>query len=131
MAKRKSAIARSASASAAKPVVVRPAIVRVGGGRSRAPALASRAARAATIAAIEERHTLTALAAAGIAGWLRRSDAGRDLIERLPALEPLGPEGTAAIVAWAIGRWGRSRVAEHIATGLGSVAIYRIARGEE
>lgn len=124
---------KNRSTAIARPV--RPVVVRVGAPARtlvrRSAALAHHVGRRAIEAAEKEKHTLTAIAAAGIMGWARSSDAGRDLIERLPALGPLGVEGTLALGFWVFGRWGRSRIAEHVATGLGSVAIYRLARGED
>jgi hypothetical protein len=48
---------------------------------------------------------------------------------QLPKIDAIGTAGTYGLVAWAIGRWTRSNVAQHVATGLLSVAAYQLAAG--
>lgn len=81
------------------------------------------ASRAAWRAAQAEQHTLLALAAAGLFGWARRTgaDLPKPLGEAIPAPLQYG------LLAWVLGRWTRSRTAEHVATGLLSVGIYDAA----
>lgn len=96
-------------------VVVEPA-------RRRRSTLARRAgsaaARTAAKAAAQERHTLAALAAAAIAGAARRYDWD------LPTIGDMPPTLTWGLGAWAFGRWGKNKMAQHVATGLLSVGLY-------
>ena len=75
-------------------------------------------------AALSEKHTLTAMAAAGALGLAERNNVP------LPHLAFLGRAGTYGALAWAIGRYTGNRTAEHLATGLLSVASYQLAAGK-
>lgn len=93
------------------------------GGARRAGALMRRGASAAARAAMTERHTVAAVGAAAVLGIARRQGV------QLPSIPALGVAGTYGVAAWALGRMTRSRVAEHVATGLLSVAAYELASG--
>lgn len=69
----------------------------------------------------EERHTLAAVAAAGVLGLAKRQGV------ELPRIEALGTPGTYGLAAWALGKWSRNRTLSHVATGLLSVALYELA----
>lgn len=102
------------------PIVIRqsaPVHRRVG------RAVRSGARRAAGIAG-SEKHTLVAFAAAGLLGYAEKQKFP------LPSIGPLGPASTTALISWAIGRATRSTIAAHVATGLGSVGIYKMASGQ-
>lgn len=99
-----------------------PSIVVVGNGRARPPSRAqrvgSRIGSVAAQAAMAEKHTLAALLAAGIAGAARRYD------WKLPTLGDLPPPLVWGLGAWAVGRFGKNKMAQHVATGLLSVGLY-------
>lgn len=96
-------------------VVVQPQPSR---SRKLAKRAGSAAARTAAKAAAQERHTLAALAAAAIAGAARRYD------WQLPTIGDMPPTLTWGLGAWAFGRWGKNKMAQHVATGLLSVGLY-------
>lgn len=80
-----------------------------------------RYAHAAGRAAAGEKHMLVAFAAAGAYGLAER--AGMPI----PSIGPIGPAGTLAVAAWLYGKTQKSNTALHLATGLGCVAINRLA----
>lgn len=107
-----------------------------GGGRSSARAVvvrvpgavktaARRGASAVARAAIDERHTLVALGAAGALGLLEKQDV------ELPHFEPIGVAGTYGIAAFMLARFTKSRTLAHAATGLMSIAVYNFAKGDD
>jgi hypothetical protein len=98
-------------------------IVRVPSISPRARALARRGVSAAARIAASERHTAAAVGAAAVLGFAARSGV------TLPRIEALGTAGTYGLVAWAVGRFTRSPMAQHVATGLLSVAAYQLAAG--
>lgn len=121
MARRSSAgqFTRTIVARAPSPVI-----------RIAAPAasVARRAGRAVRRAAprvgravASEKHTITAVVAAGVLGFVEKSGFA------IPSIGPVGPAGTAGLIAWAIGRTTKSQTAQHVATGLLCVAINRWA----
>jgi hypothetical protein len=87
--------------------------------RERAAKVARRVGSASAAFARDERHTFTALLAAAASGYAR--GAGMSL----PYIDALGLEGTYGLLAWGIARYTRNRTAEHVATGLLSVAAAR------
>lgn len=70
---------------------------------------------------MSEKHMLTAFGAAAAYGLAER--AGMPI----PSIGPLGPAGTVAAAAWLYGRTQRNPFALHLATGLGCIAINRLA----
>lgn len=64
---------------------------------------------------------LVAFGAAGAYGLAER--AGMPI----PSIGPIGPAGTLALAAWLYGKTQKSQTALHLATGLGCVAINRLA----
>lgn len=95
--------------------------------RERAGQVARRVGSAAASAAREEKHTITAVVAAAVVGYAQREN----MLDNLPQIDAIGPVGTLGAVAWAAGRFMRSNVASHVATGLLSIAAYDLARGRE
>lgn len=85
--------------------------------RKTAGNLARRGASAAARAAASERHTLTAMGAAAALGYVEGSGT------QVPKIDALGVAGTYGGLAWMVGRFTKSRVAEHVATGLLAVAV--------
>lgn len=75
---------------------------------------------AAARAAATERHTMVALGAAGIHGYMTRPGSAP-----LPHVEQLGTAGTYGAIAWAIGKFTGSTMAQHAATGLLAVQVDR------
>jgi hypothetical protein len=96
---------------------------------SRASKLARRGLTAAGKAALSERHTLAALGAAAVMGYLDKPDASGRRTE-LPHVQALGRAGTYGLAAWAIGRFSGSPMVQHAATGLLSIQLYRMASGQ-
>lgn len=94
--------------------------------RERAGAVARRVGSAAASAAREEKHTITAVVAAAVVGYAQREN----MLDNIPQIDAIGPVGTLGAVAWAAGRFMRSNVASHVATGLLSIAAYELARRE-
>lgn len=82
---------------------------------------ARRYARGVGRAVGAEKHMLVAFAAAGAYGLAER--AGMPI----PSIGPIGPAGTLAVAAWLYGKTQKSTTALHLATGLGCVAINRLA----
>jgi hypothetical protein len=91
--------------------------------RTRVVALARRGGTAAAAVAAAEKHTMWALGAAGALGYASRED----MLTSVPRIDALGVEGTLGAAAWVIGKMTGSKVASHVATGLLSVAIYKLA----
>jgi hypothetical protein len=79
---------------------------------------------AAGRAAADQKHLIAAIAGAAGLGLLRRFGVIYDL--QLGAVT-IPQEAWAAVVAFVVGRMMRSRVASHMATGAGSIAVYRMA----
>jgi S1-C subfamily serine protease len=78
---------------------------------------AGRAGRAVA----SEKHTMAALAAAGVYGLIEKSGVA------IPTIGPLGPAATIGLGAWLYGRVSKNQTAQHIATGLLAVAVNRWA----
>jgi hypothetical protein len=74
-------------------------------------------------AAMSEKHTLTALAAAAAVGFAKRQGFN------LPHLPMMGPAATYGLASWALAKYTGNKIASHAATGLLSVAIYELAAG--
>lgn len=72
-------------------------------------------------AAKSEKHTLTAVGAAAVLGYLEKTGV------QIPSVGPLGPAATAGLAAWLYGRYSKNQTAQHVATGLLCVAINRWA----
>lgn len=96
---------------------------------SRAGRIARRAGGAVAKAAWNEKHTITALVAAGVLGYMQRpAAAGAPARTPLPHIAALGEAGTYALGAFLVGKATGSVVAQHVATGLGCVAINQMAQ---
>ena len=79
---------------------------------------------AAGRAAMAEKHTAAAVVAAAALGLLERNNVP------LPALGFVGTAGTYGIGAWLVGRYTGNQTMQHVATGLLSVAAYKLGKGE-
>lgn len=115
-----------AAHSRSRSVTRAPARTIVIQGGKRAGAVARRVGGAAAAAARDEAHTITALLAAAALGYARREN----MLANLPQIEAIGPEGSIALVAYALGKMTKSKIASHVATGLGAVAVNRMAAGD-
>lgn len=112
-----------AKTSTNKPIVLRvptpsPAT------RAKAAGVARRGYSAAARVASQERHTLVAIGGAAVLGYMKKQGV------QLPKINALGTPGTYGLIAWAIGRFTKSPVAQHVATGLMSVSAYELASGQ-
>lgn len=104
-----------------------PRIIRIREGGKKAKNLAKRGVSKAAQIARDEMHTLVAVGAAGAFGYARRED----MLANIPKIEAIGAEGTYALVAFAAGKFLKSKVASHVATGLACVAVNRMAAGDD
>ena len=86
--------------------------------------MARRGYSAAARVASQERHTLVAVGSAAVLGFMKKQNV------QLPKINALGTPGTYGLIAWAIGRFTKSPVAQHVATGLMSVSAYELASGQ-
>lgn len=73
--------------------------------------------------AMSEKHTLTALGAAIALGMAERQG------WKLPSIPMAGPAATYGLAAWVLAKYTGNKVASHAATGLLSVAAYKLASG--
>jgi hypothetical protein len=85
--------------------------------------MARRAVSAVAKQAVNERHRLTAIAAAGALGLSERFGVN------LPELPVVGRAGTWGLAAFALAKVTKSETMSHVATGLLSVAVHDLARG--
>lgn len=76
--------------------------------------------RAAARAAAEEKHTLTALAAAGALGYAEREG----MLDNISMIDNVDPKVQVAVAAWLLAKFSKSKTASHVATGLACVALY-------
>lgn len=91
--------------------------------RARAKHLARGFGRAAMAQARDEKHTFAAVTAGVVLGLAERNNV------TLPHIAALGTAGTYGVLAWAVGKWGKSRMARHAASGLLAIAGYQHAKG--
>lgn len=80
--------------------------------------------RAAQVAR-EEKHTIAAVGAAAVCGLAESRNVA------LPHIEALGTAGTYGVVAYVAGRYMKSKTLSHVATGLLSVAAYKLTADSE
>ena len=92
--------------------------------KRRATQVARRGVTKAAQVARDEKHTLTAVAAAAALGLAKRQ--GVDL----PKVDTLGTSGTYGAVAYVAARMTKSKTLAHVATGLLSVASFQLASGD-
>lgn len=84
---------------------------------------ARRAVSAIARQAVNERHRLTALAAAAALGASERFGMN------LPEIPMVGRAGTYGLAAFALAKFTKSETMSHVATGLLSVAVHDLAKG--
>jgi len=107
----------------AKPVIVRVPQISPAT-RRRGAAIARRAGSATLKAAYAEKHTLAAVASAAVLGLAKKQGIA------LPKIDALGTPGTYGAALWIAGRFMRSEVLSHMATGLLSVSAYQLGAGD-
>jgi len=90
----------------------------------RAAPLARRATKAIGTAALDEKHTIAAVLAAAVLGYVEKNNP-----MTLPDPLRIGAPATLGLTAWVIGKATKSRVARHVATGALSIAAYQYAKG--
>ena len=95
--------------------------------RTRTVTTARRGVSAAAQVAREEKHTIAAIGAAAVCGYAEKED------WNLPKVDTLGTPGTYGALAYIAGRYMKSKTLSHVATGLLSVAAYKLTSegGEE
>lgn len=106
---------RSFALAAPRPQVIR---------QTRVVRLARRGGSAVARAASSEKHTIAAVGAAALLAYAKK--AGVDL----PKVDAIGTSGTYGLVLWALGRYTRSPMAQHAATGLLSIAVAELISGD-
>lgn len=74
--------------------------------------------------AASEKHTIAAVAAAAILAFAKKQGV------QLPKVETLGVSGTYGLILWAAGRFTKSQMLTHAATGLMSVAVAEMISGD-
>jgi hypothetical protein len=95
-------------------------VIRVGAPRfMRTRRAVGRGLSAAARSARDEKHTITAMAAAGAIGAAKRFGV------TLPHVSALGTPGTYGAIAWLAARYLKSKTLSHVATGLLCVAAYQ------
>jgi hypothetical protein len=91
--------------------------------RGRAKALAKKGMTIAARTAIEEKHRMGALLAAAGLGLAEKQGIA------LPTFPGFGAAATYGVAVMIAGRMMKSKMLDHAATGLLSVAIYQLASG--
>jgi hypothetical protein len=112
-----------ATTLARRPIFVRPSAPRPIVIKTPSfPKKLKHAARRVGGAVAEEKHRIGAIGAGFILGLVDKS--GIDL----PTIPMLGKAGTLGAFCWAAGKWGKSRMASHAATGLLAIAAYELGK---
>lgn len=91
---------------------------------ARAAPVARRVGGAALNAARDEKHTIAALVSAGVLGYADREG----MLESWSLIDGIDPKVQLALAAFLVAKVSKSRTAAHVATGLGSVAIYDLVK---
>lgn len=91
--------------------------------RGRMKALAKKGMTLAARSAMEQKHRIVAIAAAAGLGMAEKNGVA------LPKIEGIGVAATYGLAAMVLGKMMKSRMLDHAATGLLSVAIYQLASG--
>jgi hypothetical protein len=87
-------------------------------GKAAAPVV-RRGASMAAKAALDEKHTLTALGSVAVVSYLDKNGQ----LDSLPDPMGIGPTATLGLALWAFGKYSKNPMAEHSATGLLCVAL--------
>ena len=83
-----------------------------------------RVGSAAARAAADEKHTLAAVGAAGLLGYLDKNGH----LDQLTLVEGVDPKSQLALILWAAGKVTKNKIVQHVATGVASVAIYSMVK---
>ena len=87
---------------------------------ARAAPVVRRVGGAAAAAAVSEKHTLAALAGAGILGYLEKED----MLAQWSFIDGIDPKVQLALITWFAGRMTKNKTIQHVATGVASVALF-------
>lgn len=91
---------------------------------ARAAPVAKRIGGAAKSAALSEKHTLTALGTAGLLGYLDKE--GK--LEGIQITDSISPIATVGIGLWVAGKFSKSPMIQHAATGALSIALFNMVK---
>lgn len=99
--------------------------------RAGARRFARRAGSAVASAAKDEKHTLVAAVSAAAFGYAERPGKdGKSFASKLPKIPGMSTVGSAAAIAFVASKvMKKNRVLRHVATGLISVAAYKLGKG--
>jgi len=112
------------TAAAPRTAMARPAPSRARVIVARAAPIARRVGGAALAAARDEKHTIAALVSAGVLGYMDRED----MLSSWSLIDGIDPKVQLALGLYLGARFTKSRTLSHVATGVGSVAIYDLVR---
>lgn len=110
---------RSRSTAMARPAPSRARVI-----VARAAPIARRVGGAALQAARDERHTIAAVVSAGVLGYADREG----MLESWSLIDGIDPKVQLALAAFLVAKVTKSRTASHVATGIGSVAVYDLVK---
>lgn len=91
---------------------------------ARAAPVAKRIGGAAKSAALSEKHTLTALGTAGVLGYLDKE--GK--LDGIQITDSVSPIATVGIGLWVAGKFSKSPMIQHAATGALSIALFNMVK---
>lgn len=83
-----------------------------------------RVGSAAARAAADEKHTLMAAAGAGLLGYLDKNGH----LDSWSLIDGVDPKTQIALGLWAVGKFTKNKIAQHVATGAIAVAIYSMVK---
>lgn len=91
---------------------------------ARAAPVARRVGGAALNAARDEKHTIAALGSAAVLGYADREG----MLDSWSLIDGVDPKVQLALGLWLGAKFTKSRTLSHVATGVGSVALYDAIR---
>lgn len=94
---------------------------------ARAAPVARRVAGATARAAYAEKHTLVALGAAGLLGYLDREGQ----LDSFSMVDGVDVKAQVALALWVAGKFSKSQTIQHAATGVASVALYDMVKNRD
>jgi hypothetical protein len=78
-------------------------------------------------AVLDQQHTLYAVGAAAALGWLQKEG----MLANIPNVQGIDKVALLGAAAWGAAKWSKNRTVDHVATGLLSVAAYRMLVKDE
>ena len=91
---------------------------------ARSAPVAKKVGGAVKAAAISEKHTIAAVVTAGALGYMDKNGQ----LDNLQVIDALPPIATVGIGLWIAGRFTKSPMLQHAATGALSIAVYNGVR---